>query len=65
MQLESRLRTFQLALHQGNKGADIALKLCLVICVLEDLLLNAMEGSDISDLQGCGVLLYQSINEVC
>ena len=65
MQLESQLRTFQLALHQSNEGADIALKLCLVIRVLEDLLLNAMEGSDISDLQGRGVLLYQSVNEVC
>lgn len=51
--------------HHKAMRDDIALKLCVVIHVLEDLLLNAMEGNNISDLQGRRVLLYQIINEVC
>ncbi|KAF8136191.1 hypothetical protein EV363DRAFT_1395331 [Boletus edulis] len=64
-QLESRLHTFRLALPQGNEGADIALRLRVVIRVLDDLLLNAMVGNNISDLQHQGVLLYQSVDDVC
>lgn len=63
-QLECWLRAVQSAVLQGNVGADTAQKLRVVICILEDLLLNAMEGNDISDLQGHGVLFYQSVDNV-
>ena len=64
-QLKSQLCTVRLASPQGNDGADIAQKLRVVIHVLEDLLLNAMEGNSISDLQDRGLLLYQSSEDVC
>ena len=35
-----------------------------VVRVLEDLLLNAMEGTDVSELEHKGLLLYQAVPDV-
>ena len=36
----------------------------LVIRVLEDLLMNAMEGTDVGDLARRGLMLYQTVPDV-
>ncbi|KAF8131970.1 hypothetical protein EV363DRAFT_1164363 [Boletus edulis] len=63
--LEGRLRTIQWTAMQGHEGTATAQKVRMVTWILEDLLLNAMEGNDISDLRHRGLLLYQSVDDVC
>ncbi|KAG6372724.1 hypothetical protein JVT61DRAFT_7497 [Boletus reticuloceps] len=64
-QLEGRLRAIQWAAPQGHEGTATAQKVRMVTRILEDLLLNAMEGNNISDLRHRGLLLYQSVDDVC
>jgi hypothetical protein len=64
-QLDARLRARRSA---GDEGTDMIARkrfVPVVIRVLEDLPLNAMEGNDVSDLRSGGVLLYQSVIDVC
>lgn len=49
--------------HWSNKGEilewPLSKTICSVVKVLEDVLINAMEGMDVSDLKRRGLLLYQ------
>ncbi|KAG6379552.1 hypothetical protein JVT61DRAFT_10051 [Boletus reticuloceps] len=49
--------------HWSNRGETLERPLSKtirsVVKVLEDLLINAMEGTDVSDLEHRGLLLYQ------
>lgn len=68
--LEARLRAVQPISQRGlgiqvGQGADLTQKMRLVTRILENLLLNAMEGNNISDLHNRGLLLYQSVADVC
>ncbi|KAF8833923.1 hypothetical protein BDN67DRAFT_985699 [Paxillus ammoniavirescens] len=43
---------------------EISWCICLVVRVLEDLLMNAMEGADIAQMHHRSVLLYQSAEDI-
>ncbi|KAF8415323.1 hypothetical protein L210DRAFT_3657622 [Boletus edulis BED1] len=62
--LEAELQAIRRTTKRDHNGAHIAERLRLVSRILEDLLLHAMEGNDIVDLRGRGVLLYQSVGVV-
>ncbi|KAF8121449.1 hypothetical protein EV363DRAFT_1155600 [Boletus edulis] len=64
-QLDSRLRAIQLAASRCHEEVATTQKLRTMIRILEDLLLNAMEGNDIADLRERGFFLYQSVDDVC
>ncbi|KIJ13867.1 hypothetical protein PAXINDRAFT_156294 [Paxillus involutus ATCC 200175] len=58
--LESRLQVLRSGSSGGDEVKKTSERMRLVARVLEDLLLNAMEGADIGQMHSRGVLLYQS-----
>ena len=62
--LESRVRTLKYQLGHWDDSNDPTKKtfdrICLTSCILEDLLMNAMEGADVAEMYARGVLLFQN-----
>lgn len=62
--LESRLQVLRSGSSGGDEVKKTSERMRLVARVLEDLLLNAMEGADIGQMHSRGVLLYQSVEDI-